>query len=97
VSDTAGPPPPEPATAEAPSRKAVSSATAARRVATAKRVEDKPAKRPAVKKVAPIGKAPASKAPAKKAAPAAKPAAAKAPTKNAAPATKAGGKPASNG
>jgi RNA polymerase primary sigma factor len=90
VSDTAGPPPPEPATADAGSRRTVSAATAARRVATAKRVEDKPAKRPAVKKVAPIGaaKAPESKAPAKKAAPAAKPAAAKAPAKKAAPATK---------
>ena len=107
MSDTAGPPPPEPATAEVHSRrKAVSAATAARRVATAKRVEDKPAKRPAVKKVAPIGaaNAPASKAPAKKAAPAAKPAAAKAPAKKAAPATKApaksaptNGKSASNG
>jgi RNA polymerase primary sigma factor len=71
VSDTAGPLPPEPATAAVRRRKAVSPATAARRVATAKRVEDKPAKRPAVKKVAPIGKPPASKAPAKKAAPAA--------------------------
>ncbi len=54
MSDTAGPPPPEPAEVQNP-RKAVSAATAARRVATAKRVEDKPAKRPAVKKVAAIG------------------------------------------
>ena len=93
MSDTAGPPPPEPATTEPRSRKAVKAATAARRVATAKRVEDKPAKRPAVKKVAPIAKAPASKAPAKKASPASKTASAKSPAKKAGPV----GKPASNG
>jgi RNA polymerase primary sigma factor len=78
----------------------VSAATAARRVATAKRVEDKPAKRPAVKKVAPLGKAPASKAPVKKADPASKPAAAKAPAKKAAPTSKQAApadKQASNG
>ena len=96
MSDTAGHPPPEPATVD--SRRAVSAATAARRVATAKRVEDKPAKRPAVKKVAPIGKASSSKGPVKKAAQAAKPAAVKSPAKKAAPATKAAGKQApSNG
>jgi RNA polymerase primary sigma factor len=100
VSDTAGPPPPEPATAEVGRRKAVSAATAAKRVASVKRVEDKPAKRPAVKNVAPVAKAPASKSPAKKAAPASKPAATKAPEKKAASTSKQSapaGKQSSNG